>query len=97
MDSSVWDFLRQVSEQGDIYRQRPDVGRIVKVIKGRKHLGDVGIVKWHGRDKYDTNSRYRTDAQECLHEMIGRLGFRIKIDTESGDSFFISADYVEVI
>jgi hypothetical protein len=97
MDSSVWDALKQVSDHGNVYKQRPSVGKAVKVIEGKKHLGAVGTVRWHGIDKYDTSAQYMTDAQVCLRDMIGRLGYRIKIETESGESFFVSADYVEVI
>ncbi len=97
MNSTVWDALKQVSDQGDVYKQRPSRDKRVKVVRGRKYVGESGIVCWHGVDKYDTSYRYMNDAQICLRDMIGRLGYRVKIRTESGYEFFVSADNVEVI
>lgn len=80
----------------DTSPQRPDVGKTVKVVEGRKYLGKVGKVLWHGRNKFSTAWRYGSDAQWHLRDVMGRNGFRIKIDTGT-EKFFVDADKVEVI
>ena len=79
----------------DLSPQRPSVGKRVRVVEGRKYLGDEGQVTWHGVDRF-ADTRYLSDAQLHLRDMEGRRGFRVRIDTGS-DSFFVSADKVEVI
>lgn len=76
--------------------QRPSVGKRVRVVSGRKHLGKEGTVKWHGVNRFYDNS-YRTDAQLTLAEMRGREGYRVRVVTDSGEAFFIDAEKIEVI
>jgi hypothetical protein len=76
--------------------QRPSVGKIVKVVEGRKHLGKQGKVFWHGIDKYSDAWRYGSDAQHHLHDLCGRYGYRVGVETET-EKFFVPANKVEVI
>ena|SRR3990167_243179 len=75
---------------------RPSVGKRVKVIESRKYLGKEGLVTWHGRDKFSDTWRWCSDAQFHLRDLVGRSGFRVRIDTGS-EAFFVNADKVEVI
>jgi hypothetical protein len=74
----------------------PRKGAVVRVCKGRKHLGVVGRVTWHGPDQYariptfEPWQRHMLDAQ-------GTAGFRVRIAPEDGEQFFVSAEKVEVI
>lgn len=70
---------------------RPSAGKTVKVVSG-KHRGTIGLVTWHGRDKF-ASGRYQSD----LDSVVGREGWRIKITTEDGASFFANAEYAEVV
>ena len=90
-----WDALKRISEQGD--DQRPSVGRMVRVVKGRKHVGEVGLVTWHGKDKYCDLDRYKSPIQVAMADVVGRTGYRIRISPDDGAAFFVCADYVEVI
>ena len=77
----------------DVAKQRPSVGKHVRVTSG-KHSGKVGIVTWHGRDKF-ADDYYKSDAQLALRDACGRDGFRVRIQT-STESIFVSADKVSV-
>ena len=81
----------------DLAPQRPSVGKSVRVTEGRKHLGKVGKVTWHGVNKFDDLWRYQSEAQMHYRDMAGRDGYRVGIETPDGKSFFINADKVEVI
>ena len=76
--------------------KRPSVGKTVKVIEGRKHLGKVGRVVFHGVDKY-ARTYHKTDAQLMMQEILGRFGYVVKVVTDDGDTFWIKANQVEVI
>ena len=89
-----WSTLMPSIEKA--YANSPRVGRTVKVVKGRKHLGETGKVTWHGRDKFSRDYA-SNDIQATLRDAIGRIGYRVKIVTASGESFFVNADYVEVL
>lgn len=91
-DRAAWQALAD-----KLAAQFPSVGKRVRVVAGRKHLGVDGIVTWHGRDRY-ADTRHLSDAQLHLRDMEGRRGFRIGIrPLNGGPVFFISADSVEVI
>ena len=79
----------------DLSAQRPSVGKRVRVSSG-KFRGRVGIVRWHGPDKY-ARDYYRTPAQLDLRDLRGRDGFRVRVESDDGESFFAGADQVEVI
>lgn len=58
------------------------VGSTVRVDRGRKHKGETGTVTWYGEDKYKSSRR--------------ATFFRARVQTASGESFFIPADYLAV-
>jgi hypothetical protein len=91
---SDWESLVVVFE--NVAKDRPSVGCTVKVVKGRKHVGETGKVAWHGKDKYLNMDRYQTDVQVALADAIGKIGYRVRIQPEYGEAFFVSAEYVEV-
>jgi len=52
----------------DCNAQRPTAGKRVK--------GLIGIVTWHGVDKYNKDAwRYCSNAQTMLREVMGRYGY----------------------
>jgi hypothetical protein len=72
---------------------RPSIGKRVMVKRG-KHAAEVGIVTWHGHNKF-ADWNHLTDAQYHLRELAGRWGYRVQIDTGT-EKFFVDADNVEV-
>lgn len=94
MEQGAWDALRKINE--DFACQRPNVGTTVRVVEG-KQLGVVGKVTWHGRDKYNNPYRYCDSMQAHLVDVLGKYGFRVRIETDEGEKFFISADKVWVL
>lgn len=92
---SDWETLVKVFE--NVALDRPSVGKTVKIVKGRKHLGETGLVTWHGKDRYMNMDRYYTDVQAAMAYAIGKIGYRVRVQPESGEAFFVSADYVEVV
>lgn len=80
----------------DLSGQFPGRGKTVRVVSGKKHINKTGVVFWHGPDKF-ANTRYKSDAQLMLRDLSGREGFRIGVETQDGEKFFIAAERVEVI
>lgn len=78
-------------------KNRPSVDKRVKIVKGRKHKGKEGIVIRHIRDQYDTTWRYCPEASAMLREMNGRSGYVIQVRTESNETFWVKADYSEIL
>jgi len=69
--------------------RRPEVGRTVRVVKGRKvKVGEVGEVFWYGRDKFER--RYYTPS-------FVPPKMRVGVKLASGEKVFTAADNVEVI
>ena len=96
---SIWGELSHEAAQqlvNQVAVQRPSVGKNVVVTEGRKHIGKRGKVFWHGLDKYSHAFRYGGDATLALRQVEGRYGFRIGIESENGERFFINADHVHV-
>jgi hypothetical protein len=69
----------------------PTKGKIVRVIRGRKHKDKEGRIFWRGVNKFRTYYRNGYNRPDSLHNQ------RIGIETEGGERFFVSADYVTVI
>ena len=85
------DAIRGLYAQAN--REKPAVGRTVGIIRG-KHRGKHGKVFWHGKDRYDTSDRYRTNwVADGLNAAFGRHGYRIGIETDDGDRIFTRAEY----
>lgn len=87
------DSLQALFDEVDIVA--PRVGRTVKITQG-KHKGIVGVVFWHGEDRYSTAGRYGSDIQLCLRDARGRDGFRIGVRAKDGSKVFCCADYAIV-
>ena len=90
-NASAWQGLFRELDQ-----DRPSVGRTVKVVRGRKNRGVVGVVVWHGRDQY-YDDRYDSSAQRAFNEAQGKFGYRVRISPENGPAFFVKAEYVDVV
>tara|TARA_R100001244_G_scaffold111337_1_gene82354 strand:+ start:283 stop:597 length:315 start_codon:yes stop_codon:yes gene_type:complete len=72
----------------------PSNGKRVEVKKG-KHKGKIGIVFWHGKDRFKYSSRYDSSVSKWTKNLSGISGFRCGVDSE-GDKFFVSAEDVEI-
>lgn len=59
----------------------------------------VGTVTWHGRDAWNGSAvRYSSPAQLTLREMMGRIGYRVRVRPDDGSQdFFCPADNCEVL
>ena len=77
--------------------ERPARGVRVEVTKGRKYKGACGIVFWHGEDRFSRAGRYCDSLADALRRARGVYGYRIGVVTESGERFFVPADYVRIL
>lgn len=77
----------------DCSKQRPYVGRLVKIVEGRKHKGKQGKVVRHMLDKYFDAFRYGSEASHHLTQMMGRHGYVVLVEQECGNRFWVRADY----
>jgi hypothetical protein len=92
----AWQAIGEIAK--NVSAQRPDKGKRVEVISGRKHLGKIGVVFWHGRNPFDRfPHRYHTSIQAAMSDAIGIHGFRIGIRTDAGEKFFTEAQRVKVL
>lgn len=97
MDQQAWDALREISLDPDIRAQRPDKGKHVQVITG-KRSGIQGVVVWHGVGKFDQKKwRYGSPMADHFTNIQGRYGFSVRIRSDDGALFYTSADNVTVI
>jgi hypothetical protein len=76
--------------------KRPDVGKRVTVNSG-KHKRKCGIVTWHGVNKFSDAWRYGNDAEISLREAMGKFGYRVRIQPDEGEPFFVEANNVTVV
>lgn len=91
-NASAWQSLFD-----SVSKDRPSVGKRVRVAKGRKHLGIEGVVVWHGVNRY-ANTRYLSDAQQAMRDAMGTFGYRVGIQPDDGtEKFYVDADKVEII
>jgi hypothetical protein len=77
----------------EVANKRPQIGMRVRVIGTRKHKGKEGKIFWHGEDRYYGASRYGDNYQQMMRQCMGRHGYRVGIETESGEKFFVKADH----
>lgn len=77
--------------------ERPDKGKKVIVIGGRKHKGKAGVVFWHGPDFKPYRNRYCTDIQRAMRDARGRDGFRVGIISNNNERFFCPANQVQIV
>lgn len=91
----------------ELSRQRPNVGRRVTVIGGRKYRGKLGVVVRHQVDRYEDAFRYGNEASQHYKQMAGRYGFvcmvrEIQVDDDdgslldTGNVFWVKARYLAV-
>ena len=52
---------------------------------------------WHGVDKFSHAWRYGNDAQASLREATGKFGYRVRIQPDEGEPFFVDGEKVEVV
>lgn len=78
-------------EQAEIEAKNPTKGKKVKVIGGRKHKGEEGIIFWRGANKFQTYYRAGYNRPE------DRVNQRVGIITDNGEKFFTPLTQVEVI
>jgi hypothetical protein len=97
MRQEAWSALKSLSIDPTITERRPTVGRRVRVIEGKK-LGAVGTVQWHGQTQYTLRAyRYCDSMQAHMLDLMGRHGFRVKIRSDEGETFFLDAEKVCVL
>ncbi len=97
MEAGAWEALRAINEMPSITERRPSVGRIVRVISG-KRLGVEGTVTWHGRDQFTRAYRYADSMQAHMRDLMQQSGFRVRIRPhDGGEQFFIAAEKVCVL
>jgi len=76
-------------------RQRPNPGKVVTIIRGKKLLGQKATVIRHQIDKFDTSTyRYGSDASHHMRDLEGRSGWVCLIETDDGDRAWIKAKYL---
>lgn len=96
---SIWGQMNHTNGQAladSLCAYRPFVGRIVRVTDNRAHKGRIGKVTWHGRDRF-VSFRYGGPDAAALCEVMGRYGYRIRVQPDDGTlPFFVSADAVMV-
>lgn len=80
--------------------KRPSVGRLVTVNQSvKKYAGRVGVVSWHGVDKFAKlvarDELFRVGGHADVSR--GTYGFRVRIQpVDGGAPFFVDADKVSI-
>jgi hypothetical protein len=93
---NAWDALREIAKDPTLNARRPNVGTTVRVIEG-KRMGETGTVTWHGIDKFNRTAWRCADMQAQLRDLRGQWGYRVRVQPEAGESFFIGAEKVCVL
>lgn len=96
MEATAWDALKEIAADPILNARRPKVGTRVRVIEGKK-LGIEGEVTWHGIDKFNRTAWRCHDMQAHLRDVRGQWGYRVRVQLEDGESFFIGAEKVCVL
>lgn len=92
---AAWAAMPAICEKASV--DAPRVGRRVRVVRGKKSVGVVGVVVWHGADRFQS-TRYGTAFSDALRASRGREGYRVGIRSDSGGpTVFVRADYVELV
>lgn len=95
---SLWSSMTQTEGQAladALSAYRPFVGRRVRIVEGRKHLGKIGTVTWHGPDRF-AGRAYGDGYQQAATEVMGRYRYRVGVRTDDGETFFTKAEYTMV-
>ena len=76
----------------------PGKEKRVRVKLGTKHKDKIGIIFWHGEDRFNPPGRYAGNAlQEAMTKAVGIRGYHVGVRTDDGEKFFVPAEYVEII
>lgn len=67
----------------------PTVGKRVEIVKGRKHVGKIGIIYWRGYNKFKTY--YKNGYNQPENNQI------LAVRTDSNEQFFVPMEYAQVI
>ena len=87
-----WQYLANEAS-----KVRPDPGKCVRIVKGRKHLGKEGMVMKNIQDRFEDVFRYGGEAHHHMVSMRRREGFVVLIKQDDGSTFWVKADYTEVL
>lgn len=91
----AWRAIGEIAQ--GLAASRPDKGKLVTVIGGRKHKGKRGLVVWHGVDRYSCASRYDGNSmQAAMRQARGVYGYRVGVSVDGAPAVFVSADYLAV-
>jgi hypothetical protein len=93
MNHDAWETLRSIVPV--FAATRPDLGRMAVVMQG-KRAGVRGTIFWHGKDRFSQAGRYMEEFQRHLLDVKGSYGFRVGIESNTGERFFVAADKVLV-
>lgn len=93
MNADTRDFWQDIATR--LSRQRPDPGKKVTVIHGKRYRGERAEVVQRIKDKYEDAFRYGGEANHHMREMAGRYGFvcRVRL-ASSGQLVWIKARYL---
>ena len=91
VDPAVWAKIL-----ANAHAEKPARGKKVIVQYSRKHRNKIGVVFWHGPDKFNQR-RYGSDISNLVSDIAGTFHYRVGIETEDGERFFIAAENVVVI
>src|SRR5687767_14218067 len=75
---------------------RPHQGKRVRVLGGRKHVGREGVVTRHMQSRY-ANTRYMSEAQGHLRDILGRRDWVCRVREDDGSEFWVNAEHVAVV
>ena len=92
----AWACLRDNAKS--LSADSPRKGKRVLIEGGRKHKGKTGTVFYHGPDRFNPPGRYCGNGlQKAMYQILGVYGYRIGVETDSGEMFFCPAEYARVI
>ena len=98
-NAEYWKGMQAIASNKTINDQRPSVGRYIQVNrpKSKKH-GLEGVVLRHEVTRYDKEKWYYGGSNMAMmREVMGRYGYSIKVRTPEGNTFWVDADWVDVI
>ena len=88
-----WDSMKGLCTDASQTSPRP--GKRVNIVRG-KHKGKVGVVTWHGENKFYDRTRYGSALSHMLGEAIGLHGFRVRIQPDDdSEAFFTNAENLD--
>jgi len=95
INENTVDFWKDMAKEAS--KVRPNPGRRVQIVKGRKHKGKEGVVLKNIQDRYYDAFRYGGEASHHMTAMYRREGFVVLVEQDSGKTFWVRADYTEIL